>query len=148
MGDEQVARAQSQLAPRPAHGACSGSSLCSRRTGTAVIPRIVEHRLAAATGFQLVLACLLVLSANALADEVRLPDFTGLVETQGAAVVNISTRQVRKAPSRLPFQIPELDESDPMFDLFRKFIPRAPEAPGADPENQSLGSGFIISADG
>ncbi|MBV2265297.1 MAG: Do family serine endopeptidase, partial [Thauera sp.] len=31
---------------------------------------------------------------------------------------------------------------------FRKFIPRMPEYPGAEPDDKSLGSGFIISADG
>ncbi|HAY09803.1 MAG TPA: protease Do, partial [Thauera sp.] len=93
-------------------------------------------------------ACLTAFGAPTWAASVALPDFTRLVEKQGAAVVNVSTRQARKAASRLPFQIPELNESDPMFDFFRKFIPRTPEAPGGDPDNQSLGSGFIISADG
>ena len=90
----------------------------------------------------------LLLASTAQAATVTLPDFTELVERQGRAVVNISTTQARRAPPKLPFQIPELDESDPMFDFFRKFIPRTPEAPGGDPDNQSLGSGFIISADG
>lgn len=75
-----------------------------------------------------------------------LPDFTALVERQGAAVVNISTTQERSERAQLPF--PNLDESDPMFDFFRKFIPKHPEFPGSDPDNQSLGSGFIISDDG
>lgn len=75
-----------------------------------------------------------------------LPDFTALVERQGAAVVNISTTQERSERAQLP--LPNLDESDPMFDFFRKFIPKHPEFPGSDPDNQSLGSGFIISDDG
>ena len=75
-----------------------------------------------------------------------LPDFTALVERQGAAVVNISTTQERSERTPLPF--PNFDESDPMFDFFRKFIPKSPEFPGSDPDNQSLGSGFIISEDG
>ena len=90
----------------------------------------------------------LLLASAVHAATVMLPDFTELVEQQGRAVVNISTTQARRAPSKLPFQIPELDESDPMFDFFRKYIPRVPEYPGPDPDNQSLGSGFIISADG
>ncbi len=83
-----------------------------------------------------------------LVSAASLPDFTALVEKQGAAVVNISAIQVRgeRPQSSIPF--PELDESDPMFDFFRKFIPRIPEYPGPDPDNQSLGSGFIISPDG
>ncbi len=94
------------------------------------------------------LAWVLLLGSAAQAAGVTLPDFTQLAEQQGRAVVNISTTQTRKAPSRLPFQIPELEESDPMFDFFRKFVPRIPESPGQDPDDQSLGSGFIISADG
>ena len=75
-----------------------------------------------------------------------LPDFTALVERQGIAVVNISTAQTRVRSPHLPF--PGLDESDPMFDFFRKFIPRNPDAPQFGPNDQSLGSGFIVSADG
>ncbi|MDD2988607.1 MAG: DegQ family serine endoprotease [Zoogloea sp.] len=75
-----------------------------------------------------------------------LPDFAGLAERQGAAVVNISTtqavRQVRPG-------VPSLEEDDPMFDFFRRFVPRHPGAPrGSEPDNRSLGSGFIVSADG
>jgi serine protease Do len=90
----------------------------------------------------------LLVASTAHAATVTLPDFTELAEQHGRAVVNISTSQARKTPSRAPFQIPELEESDPMFDFFRKYIPRVPEYPGPDPDNQSLGSGFIISADG
>ena len=35
-----------------------------------------------------------------------------------------------------------------MFEFFRKFIPRMPEYPGAEPDDKSLGSGFIIRPDG
>lgn len=68
----------------------------------------------------------------------ELPDFTGLVEKQGPAVVNISTTQiVRNAQPNFP-------EGDPIFDFFRRFAPLMPRAQ----ESQSLGSGFIISSDG
>ena len=75
-----------------------------------------------------------------------LPDFADLAEKQGQAVVNISTTQVLRG--RNPFGVP-LDENDPMFEFFRRFIPRQPG--GGTPrefESKSLGSGFIISADG
>lgn len=75
-----------------------------------------------------------------------LPDFAALAERQGAAVVNISTTQ-----SVRPFRpgMPNLDEDDPMFDFFRRFVPRHPGFPrGAEPDNHSLGSGFIVSPDG
>ncbi|HQR02626.1 MAG: DegQ family serine endoprotease [Proteobacteria bacterium] len=75
-----------------------------------------------------------------------LPDFTELVEKQGAAVVNISTVQVVKS-NRLggfPF-----DESDPMFEFFKRFGgPRMMPQQPREFENRGLGSGFIISADG
>jgi len=77
-----------------------------------------------------------------------LPDFTELVERQGPAVVNISTTIVSRG--RHGFQLPPgIDEDDPMFEFFKRFIPRQP--PGGSPhdyENKSLGSGFIVSGDG
>ncbi|MCK2094496.1 DegQ family serine endoprotease [Thauera aromatica] len=96
------------------------------------------------------LAMALVVASVSAVEIEALPDFTRLVEHQGAAVVNISTTQAHAERTRAPFSLPELDESDPMFDFFRRFVPRLPEPPGpdADPDNQSLGSGFIVSADG
>jgi serine protease Do len=71
-----------------------------------------------------------------------LPDFTELVEKQGAAVVNVSTTQINRLPQ---FQgIPNLPENDPFYEFFRRFAPQMPR----EQESQSLGSGFIISADG
>ena len=73
----------------------------------------------------------------------QLPDFTELVVKQGPAVVNVSTTQsVRGA---LVPQIPNLQEDDPFYEFFKRFIPN----PGPrDFQSQSLGSGFIISPDG
>src|SRR5262245_63641279 len=56
-----------------------------------------------------------------LAAAAQLPDFTDLVERQGPAVVNISTTQSVRNPL-LP-QIPNLQEDDPFFEFFRRFIP-------------------------
>ena len=73
----------------------------------------------------------------------QLPDFTELVEKQGSTVVNISTTQSVRSP--LVPQIPNLQEDDPFYEFFRRFIPQ----PGPrEFQAQSLGSGFIISADG
>ncbi len=73
----------------------------------------------------------------------ELPDFTDLVEKQGAAVVNVSTTQIIRAPQM--FQgMPNLPENDPFYEFFRRFAPQMPR----EQESQSLGSGFIISADG
>ena len=100
------------------------------------------------TSFRCTALLLVSLLFVPIANAVELPDFTALVEKQGAAVVNISTTQERSEKPQLPLPFPGMDESDPMFDFFRKFIPRQHEFPGSDPDNQSLGSGFIISADG
>src|SRR5471030_922780 len=74
------------------------------------------------------------------------PDFSGLVETYGSAVVNISAHhQGKAAPSAQQQQLP-LDPSDPFYQFFKHFYG------GAMPQNQgpseSLGSGFIVSPDG
>lgn len=75
----------------------------------------------------------------------ELPDFTDLVERHGPAVVNISTTQVIRSGRAVP-QLP-FDEDDPMFEFFRRFIPKQPNLP-KEFENKSLGSGFIVSSDG
>jgi serine protease Do len=84
----------------------------------------------------------------------QLPDFTDLVEKQGAAVVNISTTQAPRGPMAGRGgggggPIPNLPEDDPFYEFFRRFMPnpQSPQTPREFP-SQSLGSGFIISADG
>jgi serine protease Do len=72
-----------------------------------------------------------------------LPDFTELVEKQGAAVVNVSTTQIIHNTQAVP-GMPNLPEGDPFYEFFRRFAPQVPR----DQESQSLGSGFIISSDG
>lgn len=100
-----------------------------------------------------------LLSAPGQARE--LPDFTDLVETQGPAVVNISTTQtIKQSPQA---QLSPFEDNDPAQEFFRRFFPGQipgmpgeqgrsgqPDQPGQPREykNQSLGSGFIISADG
>jgi len=73
----------------------------------------------------------------------ELPDFTELVEKQGAAVVNVSTTQIVRNTQAFP-GMPNLPEGDPFYEFFRRFAPPVPR----EQESQSLGSGFIISADG
>ncbi len=73
----------------------------------------------------------------------ELPDFTELVEKQGAAVVNVSTTQRIRNTQATP-GMPNLPEGDPFYEFFRRFAPQVPR----EQESQSLGSGFIISADG
>lgn len=87
---------------------------------------------------KLVLALAAVCSASAQARD--LPDFTELVEKQGASVVNISTTQIIRSPQGFP----NIPENDPFYEFFRRFAPQMPR----EQESQSLGSGFIISSDG
>ncbi len=89
----------------------------------------------------IVLVVFVLFAQSLIAKE--LPDFTDLVEKQGAAVVNVSTTQIIRSPQT--FQgIPNLPENDPFYEFFRRFAPQMPR----EQESQSLGSGFIISADG
>jgi serine protease Do len=79
----------------------------------------------------------------------QLPDFTDLVEKYGAAVVNISTTQTNKT-AMAGRGGPNIPEDDPFYEFFRRFMPNPGPGQGAPREfqSQSLGSGFIISADG
>ncbi|MDP2824346.1 MAG: DegQ family serine endoprotease [Sulfuritalea sp.] len=78
-----------------------------------------------------------------------LPDFTELVERQGATVVNISTTQIikgRRGGHPFPF-----DGDEATQEFLRRFFPgQIPNFPGVPQEfkSRSLGSGFIISAEG
>ncbi|HTR59659.1 MAG TPA: DegQ family serine endoprotease [Casimicrobiaceae bacterium] len=73
-----------------------------------------------------------------------LPDFTDLYEQQGPAVVSIDVTQTVKRST-----FPDLSEDDPFYEFFRRFgqIPRGHERQ-RDLEQQSVGSGFILSSDG
>jgi len=83
-------------------------------------------------------------SASAPAGAQGLPGgFAGIVESQGQAVVNISTtKKVERAGAKLP----ERFEGTPMEPFFRRFF----GGPGGQQEREvhSLGSGFIVSSDG
>jgi serine protease Do len=92
---------------------------------------------------KLMLALALLLPLIALG---QLPDFTDLAEKQGAAVVNVSTTQTARAARGAP-QAPNVPEDDPFYDFFRRFMPPNQGQP-REFESSSLGSGFIITADG
>ncbi len=83
--------------------------------------------------------CLLGLALPAQA--ASLPDFTEIVDKQGAAVVNITTLQEARRGNRR-----SLPGHDEMFEFFRRFMP--PEGERFMPPRQGQGSGFIISSDG
>jgi serine protease Do len=84
-------------------------------------------------------------SAAAQGRAASLPDFTELYEKQGATVVSIDVTQKIKRS-----RFPDLSEDDPFYEFFRRFGGQIPRRgmPQRDLEQQSLGSGFIIGADG
>ncbi len=96
----------------------------------------------------------LMLSVTALVQaKSALPDFTGMVEQYSPAVVNISTRSDPDKKSAEiyghRFSIPELGDDHPLNDMFKKFFGEQFNLPEfAERDSRSLGSGFIISADG
>jgi len=79
-----------------------------------------------------------------------LPDFTPLVESASPAVVNISTRQNLPASRGGAMSMPDLEGLPPgIREFLERSIPQMPQGPDSRRrEAQSLGSGFIISADG
>ena len=94
-------------------------------------------------------ALLLAFGSLAAAQGRELPDFVRLVEEQGGAVVNISTTQAVRRTALPQLQLPGIEDEE-VQEFFRRFIPRPQPGPqpGPRPESRSLGSGFVISADG
>lgn len=93
----------------------------------------------------LMLVLALVMPLSVTAQTRGLPDFVELAEKQSPSVVNIST--VQNGRSKAVVNGFPMDPSDPAFEIFRRFFPQAPGG-AQQPENRSLGSGFIISGDG
>jgi serine protease Do len=105
------------------------------------------------------LFALMSLGQSTPAQSKDLPDFTELVEKYGSTVVNVSTKA--RLPAQQQFQ---LDENDPFYEFFRRFMPpdaqprQGPNVPRRSPRPRGeqepplrdlgLGSGFIISSDG
>ena len=84
---------------------------------------------------------------------VGLPDFTQLVEDNRAAVVNIGTtskRQVRPdSPPTMPAPEGMPGDENALQDFFQRFFGEEPPGGnGRSKPHSSLGSGFLISADG
>jgi len=99
-------------------------------------------------------ATLAVLAWTSLAmARIPLPDITELVEKDGPAVVNISTTKTVKAQEDMQDFIQKFHRrggpSGPMdefFDQFQRFF--GPQGRPRPRKQHSLGSGFVISADG
>jgi len=97
-----------------------------------------------------VVAIFLVLFFAGSVHAVQLPDFTDLAEKSGQAVVNISTvKHAKVQRNQQPFHQRRPDGQEPFgdfFDQFERFF--GDQGRGVPREQRSLGSGFIISADG
>jgi serine protease Do len=89
---------------------------------------------------------------------VGLPDFTQLVAQVGPGVVNVVAeigggRQPTRRAQRQQQQ-PQMPDDEDIPEIFRRFFgpgtpfPGMPQDPGNGPRGTSMGSGFIISADG
>jgi serine protease Do len=97
----------------------------------------------------LLIALLLLLSPmrHAQAAELALPDFTGLVDEAGPAVVSIEAKHDGHARKPLASSAPDDALPDGMPDIFRRLFGN----PGQTPDDRggtALGSGFLISGDG
>jgi serine protease Do len=87
---------------------------------------------------------------------VALPNFTGLVQRYGPAVVNITvTQRASKANMSARRQMTPNDDEDDDDDPFSRFFKQFPNAPQLNPRGnqggiiqRGLGSGFIVSGDG
>ena len=95
-------------------------------------------------------SALVLLLAQSLSAHAELPEFTQLVEQASPAVVNISTTQKVESRRAGSHQMPDLEGMPPMFREFFERMPQQQPPSGQERkrEAQSLGSGFIISADG
>lgn len=90
------------------------------------------------------------LAAAPATSTVALPDFTGIVQKYGPAVVNVEAhyKHARELGSDNPVQ---QTQQPPLPEIFRHFFgmpfgPQMPQRP--DRGAESIGSGFIISSDG
>ncbi|MBE0624707.1 MAG: DegQ family serine endoprotease [Burkholderiales bacterium] len=83
-------------------------------------------------------------AASAPAASALLPDFTGIVERNGPAVVNISVTHEARETANTP-QFEHMDTNNPFFEFFRQFPGAVPH--GSAPQ-RGEGSGFIVSPDG
>jgi serine protease Do len=73
-----------------------------------------------------------------------LPDFAGLAEHYGPAVVNVAVLGKRQQ-----VDLPEgMSPNDPFFEFFRRFGQPGQRGNGNVPQARGEGSGFIVSADG
>ncbi|OQW84995.1 MAG: hypothetical protein BVN30_02250, partial [Proteobacteria bacterium ST_bin16] len=72
---------------------------------------------------RLILVLLFLYTSSAFGQTNQLPDFTGLVEKHGAAVVNISAVQnANTVNSQVIPEIQGLPENSPFYDFFKRHM--------------------------
>lgn len=76
-----------------------------------------------------------------------MPDFTGITERSGPAVVNISVTGTTRV-SNDAAHAPGIDPDDPFYEFFRRFRGRGGMPDARELPTRGLGSGFIVSANG
>ncbi len=111
--------------------------------GVGVADRVTLHTASAATAAPSVAPTPVAASASAV-PAAALPDFSGLVEKYGSAVVNISVVQGTKTAAH--GQMPDQEDLPPFFRNL-PFQFQFPEPQERGP-TRGVGSGFIVSADG
>lgn len=77
-----------------------------------------------------------------------LPQFTGLVKANSPAVVNISSRQKMSARKILPDGLNSPENEELLDELMKRFFDYGGGGNPFDFDSDSLGSGFVYSADG
>ncbi|UOO83197.1 DegQ family serine endoprotease [Uruburuella testudinis] len=84
--------------------------------------------------------------------QMLLPDFTKLVEQEGATVVNIQATKTAPAASARNdsgMDLSQFPDNDPFYEFFKRLVPNMPEVPQPEDDGElNFGSGFIISPDG
>jgi serine protease Do len=112
--------------------ACSGSSRAQPPESPAAQPPLLAANHSPGYG-----------ASSCAAGVASLPDFSGLVERYGPAVVNVQVVEHSQAGGESG------DEGDdPFNEFFRRFGIPAPNVPHNMPPQKGTGSGFIVSADG
>jgi len=115
--------------------------------GAGVADRVGLHPATAATTGAPAVAPTPLSQAPAIVNAAALPDFSGLVQQYGPAVVNISVVQGTKTAAHAPrSQAPDEDQLPPFFRNM-PFPFQQPDQPDRGP-TRGVGSGFIISSDG
>lgn len=110
---------------------------------------VAETVLRSAVFFVLLVLATLIGRETWAVQAIDLPDFEGLVEDKGQAVVKVTVTATRETSSELN-RLPNFNEEE-MPEFFKKFfenLPDSPDIPRGNNPAAGFGSGFILSEDG